>query len=90
MSKRFKVDIYDSHFGINGVYTNTVAGDPVTVDGETMVRLSHGPIVPDKGFHTTLADASRAAAGRIEAIGHRLLAQAERLRAEAASMEVGP
>lgn len=36
----------------------------------------------------TLADATRAAAGRIEEIGHRLLAQAERLRIDAASMEV--
>lgn len=87
MSKRFRIDLYDSHFGTNGVYTNTVSGDPVTVDGETMVRLSHGPIVPDKGFHTTLPDACRAAAGRVEAIGHRLLAQAERLRAEADSLE---
>jgi len=51
------------------------------------VRLAHGSIVRDVGFHTTLADASRDAAGRIEALGHRLLAQAERLRAEAASLE---
>ena len=89
MSKRFRIDLYDSHFGTSGVYTNTVAGDALAVEGEPMVRLAHGPIVPDKGFHTTLADASRAAAGRIEAIGHRLLAQADRLRAEAASLEAG-
>lgn len=89
MSKRFRIDLYDSHFGTMGVYTNTVSGDSVTVEGETMVRLSHGSIVPDQGFHATLPDACRAAAGRVEAIGHRLLAQAERLRAEAASLEGG-
>jgi hypothetical protein len=89
MSKRFRIDLYDSHFGTNGVYTNTVSGEAVLVDGREMVWLPHGSIVPDQGFHATLPDACRAAAGRVEAIGHRLLAQAERLRAEAASLEGG-
>jgi len=88
MSKRFRVDIHET-LGNVGVFTNTVSGEPVLVDGREMVWLSHGSIVPDKGFHDTLSDACRAAAGRVEDIGHRLLAQAERLRAEAASLEGG-
>ncbi|MFO0453544.1 MAG: hypothetical protein ACK52I_33635 [Pseudomonadota bacterium] len=86
MSNRYRID-----FGTNGVshYTHTTVGDALAVEGEPMVRLAHGSIVRDVGFHTTLADASRDAAGRIEALGHRLLAQAERLRAEAASLEGG-
>lgn len=88
MSKRFQVDFHDPFIHSNGLETYPLTGDAVTVDGEQMVRMPHGSIIRDKGFHDTLADATRAAAGRIEEIGHRLLAQAERLRIDAASMEV--
>ena len=87
MSKRFRIDIHETFTmpGPHGTYT--VTGDAVTVDGEQMVRLSCGTLISDEGFHDTLADATRATAVRIEEVGHRLLAQAERLRADAASME---
>jgi hypothetical protein len=50
-----------------------------------MVRLSGGTLVPATGWHAEFSDAVLEAAQRIEALGHRLLAQADRLRVEAAA-----
>jgi hypothetical protein len=58
-------------------------GEPVDVQGEQMVRLPHGSIVPARDWHPTLAEALRCAANRIEQLGLRLVAQASSLRAEA-------
>jgi hypothetical protein len=60
-------------------------GEPQTVGGNPMVRLSGGVLVPAAGWHAEFSDAVLEAAQRIEELGHRLLAQADRLRVEAAA-----
>lgn len=72
----------------DGLATCLVKGDPVTVDGKQMVKLHHGTIVPATGFVDSIGEAKQEAARQIEVIGHRLLAQASKLRAEAAELEV--
>jgi hypothetical protein len=47
--------------------------------------LTGGVLVPAKGWHAEFSDAVLEAAQRIEALGHRLLSQADRLRVEAAA-----
>lgn len=83
----YKIDIHDRRDS-DGLLTWVVKGQPVTVDGVRMVKLAHGTIVPADGFVDTLAEAKQEAARQIEMIGHRVLAQADRLRAEAAKEEV--
>lgn len=78
MDKVYKSDVWGGE-----AHVYTVGGDPVTVRGEPMVQLPHGPIVPASGFHATRADAKRAAAARLDEIRARLAGQAEQLRAEA-------
>ena len=62
-------------------------GQPDTVRGAPMILLQHGTLVPAAGWHAEFNDAVREAAGRIEELGHRLLAQANTLR-ESAQPEV--
>jgi hypothetical protein len=87
MSKRHKVDVHGT-LGARGVTTWLVSGEGIVVGGEPMVRLSHGAIVPDRGFFDTVADAKQQAAGEIEVLAHKLLQQADAMRAEAAMAEV--
>jgi hypothetical protein len=53
------------------------------VDGTPMVLMPYGVLVPAEGWHADKRGALLEAAQRIEALGHRLLAQADRLREEA-------
>jgi hypothetical protein len=87
MTNLFKSTVADSQFRADGIAYFTQHGEPMTVNGTPMVRLSHGVLVPAKGWHSEHSDAVREAAQRIEDLGHRLLAQADRLRAEAAVKE---
>lgn len=70
-------------FGEAGISFWVQAGEPRTVDGTPMVMLGHS-IVPAQGWHTDKAAAVLEVAARIESLGHRLLAQADKLRADAA------
>ena len=65
------------------------AGDIVEVDGEQMVRLAHGTIVPLRPgqWHETMPAAKRAAAAQVEAVTVALQGLAARLRAEADAEE---
>ena len=65
------------------------AGDIVEVDGEQMVRLAHGTIVPLRPgqWHETMPAARRAAAAQVEAVTVTLHGLAARLRAEADAEE---
>lgn len=73
----------DYQFRHEGLPYYVQHGEPQTVSGTPMVRLSHGVLVPAEGWHADRAAAVREAADRIESLGRRLLDQAERLRADA-------
>jgi hypothetical protein len=88
MTQLYKATIGDSHFTPEGISYFVQHGEPQTVGGDPMVRLSGGVLVPAKGWHAEFNDTVLEAAQRIEALGHRLLAQADSLRAQAAKKEV--
>ena len=85
MSNLYKASVSDHHFSQHGIGYFVQHGEPQTVGGNPMVRLTGGTLVPATGWHSEFGDAVREAAQRIEALGHRLLAQADRLRVEAAA-----
>jgi hypothetical protein len=85
MTNLYKSSVSDHHFTKEGCGYFIQHGQPLTVGGDPMVRLSGGVLVPATGWHSEFSDAVLEAAQRIEALGHRLLAQADRLRVEAAA-----
>ena len=84
MTNLYKASVSDHQFSQHGIGYFVQYGQPLTIDGTPMVKLTGGVLVPAKGWHAEHGDAVLEAAQRIEALGHRLLAQADRLRAEAA------
>ena len=88
MSNLYKASVSDNHFTTDGIGYFVQRGEPDTVRGTPMVKLHHGVLVPAAGWHSEYGAAVLEAAQRIEALGHRLLAQSDRLRAEAAAKEV--
>ena len=84
MTNLYKASVSDHQFSQHGIGYFVQYGQPLTVDGTPMVKLSGGVLVPAAGWHAEHSDAVLEAAQRVEALGHRLLAQADRLRAEAA------
>lgn len=85
MSNLYKSSVTDHCFTRDGLSYFVQHGEPLTVDSELMVKLTGGVIVPARGWHAEFSDAVLEAAQRIEALGHRLLSQADRLRVEAAA-----
>jgi hypothetical protein len=85
MTNLYKSSVSDHGFTREGIGYFVQFGEPQTVGGEPMVKLTGGVIVPARGWHAEFSDAVLEAAQRIEALGHRLLAQADRLRVEAAA-----
>jgi hypothetical protein len=85
MTNLYKSSVTDFNFTREGLSYFVQHGEPQTVGGNPMVKLSGGVLVPAKGWHAEFSDAVLEAAQRIEALGHRLLAQADRLRVEAAA-----
>jgi hypothetical protein len=85
MTNLYKSSVSDQNFHKEGIGYYVQHGEAMTVDSELMVKLTGGVIVPARGWHTEFSDAVLEAAQRIEALGHRLLSQADRLRAEAAA-----
>ncbi len=83
MTQLYRATVGDVHLGKDGLPFYVQAGEPHTIDATPMVRLAHGVLVPAAGWHAEYGDAVLEAAQRIEVLGHRLLAQADRLRAEA-------
>ena len=84
MTNLYKASVSDHQFSKDGIGYFVQYGQPMTVGGEPMVKLSGGVLVPAAGWHADQRGALLEAAQRVEALGHRLLAQADRLRAEAA------
>jgi hypothetical protein len=85
MSNLYKSSVTDFNFTREGLSYFVQHGEALTVDSELMVKLTGGVIVPARGWHAEFSDAVLEAAQRIEALGHRLLSQADRLRVEAAA-----
>jgi hypothetical protein len=85
MSNLYKSSVTDFNFTREGLSYFVQHGETLTVGGEPMVKLTGGVIVPARGWHAEFSDAVLEAAQRIEALGHRLLSQADRLRVEAAA-----
>jgi hypothetical protein len=85
MSNLYKSSVTDFNFTREGLSYFVQHGEPLTVGGDAMVKLAGGVIVPARGWHAEFSDAVLEAAQRIEALGHRLLSQADRLRVEAAA-----
>jgi hypothetical protein len=85
MSKVYQCDLM--RLETPSVYEH--AGDIVEVDGEQMVRMHHGTIVPLRPgqWHETMPAARRAAAAQVEAVTVTLHGLAARLRAEADAEE---
>lgn len=88
MTKLYKTTVNDSHMRADGLGFFTQYGEPRTIDGTPMVVLPYGVMVPATGWHADHGDALLDAAKRVEELGHRLLAQADRLREDAAKSEV--
>lgn len=80
-----------NHIGEDGLLlVSRLDGKPVTVSGVPMVMVGDGEyarVLPATGFQPTKAEALLFAALRAEQIGRGILAQAERLRAEARRQE---
>jgi L-fucose isomerase-like protein len=87
MTQLYRATVGDVQVGKDGLPYYVQAGEPHTIDATPMVRLAHGVLVPAAGWHAEYGNAVLEAAQRIEVLGHRLLAQADRLRAEAAAKE---
>jgi hypothetical protein len=87
VTQLYKASVSDHQFSQHGIGYFVQYGQPLTVGGEPMVKLSGGVLVPAAGWHAEYGDAVLEAAQRIEALGHRLLLQADRLREEAAKKE---
>jgi len=85
MTHLYKSSVTDHNFTREGLSYFVQHGESLTVDSELMVKLTGGVIVPARGWHAEFSDAVLEAAQRIEALGHRLLSQADRLRVEAAA-----
>lgn len=70
-------------FGSDGISFWIQSGEPYTVNGTPMVQLGHS-LVLAQGWHADKAAAVLEVASRIETLGERLLAQAAKLRQDAA------
>lgn len=84
MSELYRLDVWNGAPLSGGeVMTNWQKGTPITIDGTPMVRLTHGVIIKADGFSTDKKAALLRAAMDVEAIGRKIIAQAERLSKEA-------
>jgi hypothetical protein len=88
MTKLYKTTVNDAGMRSDGLGFFTQYGEPRTVDGTPMVVLPYGVMVPAAGWHADQRGALLEAAQRVVDLGHRLLAQADRMRDEASTQEV--
>jgi hypothetical protein len=88
MTKLYNTTVNDSHMNTDGLGFFTQYGEPRTINGTPMVVLPHGVMVPAAGWHADHRGALLDAAQRIVELGHRLIAQADKLRADAEKDEV--
>ena len=88
MTMLYKTTVNDSQMGADGLGFFTQYGKPITVNGTPMVVLPHGVMVPAAGWHADHRGALLDAAQRIVELGNRLIAQADKMRADAEKEEV--
>jgi len=88
MTKLYKTTVNDFQMTEAGLGFFTQCGLPTTIDGMPSVVIAHGYIVPAAGWHADRRSALLEAAQRIEELGHRLVAQADQVRAKAEKEEV--
>jgi hypothetical protein len=88
MTRLYKTSVNDFNVRSDGLGFFTQYGEPRTVDGTPMVQMPHGVLVPAAGWHPDERGALLEAAQRVVELGQRLLAQADRMRAEAEKREV--
>lgn len=81
--KLYTININDTCFRADGVSYYTTWGESCDVDGQPMVRMAHGAILPAAGWVDTRTEALRLAADKIEQLAERLLLQARRVREQA-------
>jgi hypothetical protein len=85
MTYLYKAEPYE-RIGEDGISVYVQVGEPLTIDGSPMVRLSSGGyIAPAAGWHPTKAAAMADAAGTVEKWAKLLADQAARMRQEAAN-----
>ena len=83
MTRLYKTTVNDSNIQSDGIGFFTQYGEPRTVDGTPMVLMPYGVLVPAAGWHADRRGALLEAAQRVVELGLRLLAQADKIRAEA-------
>ena len=88
MTNLYKASVSDHNFTKEGIGYFVQYGQPMTVGGEPMVKLSGGVLVPAAGWHADQRGALLEAAQRVVDLGHRLLAQADKMRDDASKQEV--
>jgi len=87
MTKLYKTTVNDFQMRADGIGFFTQHGEPRTVDGTPMVLMSNGVLVPAADWHAELSDALIEAADRVEALGRRLMLQADAMRIEASKKQ---
>jgi hypothetical protein len=80
MTQVYRAEPFDRVDRTDGCYVYIQEGQSVVIDGKPMVKLGGGAYWPADGWYSTREEAMAAIACRIEDWGHKLLAQAERLR----------
>ena len=88
MTNLYKASVSDHNFTKEGIGYFVQYGQPMTVGGEPMVKLSGGVLVPAAGWHADQRGALLEAAQRVVDLGHRLIAQADKMRDDASKQEV--
>ena len=88
MTNLYKASVSDHQFSKDGIGYFVQYGQPMTVGGEPMVKLSGGVLVPAAGWHADQRGALLEAAQRVVDLGHRLIAQADKMRDDASKQEV--
>lgn len=75
--------LYSAYVGSIDLHHWVQDGQPITVEGTPMVRLSHGAITPATGWRATKSEALLDAADKIEAMRAKLLQESIKLRQQA-------
>jgi hypothetical protein len=79
MAKLYQVNVLAS-VSNEGLGSYVLTGESKIIDGQTFIDLGSMYMANDGSWFETVAEARRASAKKIEDIGRKILAQAERFR----------
>jgi hypothetical protein len=79
MAKLYQVNVLAS-VSDEGLGSYVLTGESKIIDGQTFIDLGSMYVANDGSWFETVAEARRASAKKIEDIGSKILAQAERFR----------